>query len=191
MGHEELFSYLNSFQIVETDQQREQERRRFWERRTHLESAFSKPQQVRNLRDIESAINNKPSIVKSNALVLYRCGAERPNGAVRGCLLGGVFKIEGDLYWLSHKVREILPFSSDTDEAPQSLAEASEAGLIDVNSGFGFRVVEANRLAFSDHYNATGVNCEHTDEHLSAEKILNDIENLKRENNKTVYLTNN
>lgn len=54
-------------------------------------------------RNLANLMQRDRSLLTRSALVIYRCGATRPNGKVRGCLLGAVVNLKGDWYWLNQQ----------------------------------------------------------------------------------------
>lgn len=69
------------------------------------------------LRQLGRFMVRDRSLLKRNALVIYRCGAKRPNGKMRGCLLGAVVNLKGDRYWVHQQRTTIDHMSSYQVEA--------------------------------------------------------------------------
>lgn len=57
-------------------------------------------------RNLARLMGSDRSLLKRSALVIYRCGVKRPNGKVRGCLLGAVVNLRGDRYWVHQQRAE-------------------------------------------------------------------------------------
>lgn len=74
-----------------------------------IERVFPPPATVLGAEERETLtrlMERDRSLLKRSALVIYRCGVKRPNGKVRGCLLGAVVNLKGDRYWIHQQRAE-------------------------------------------------------------------------------------
>lgn len=169
---------------------------------------------------VERALNGgSNSLLKHHALVIYRCGYKRANGAVRGCFLGAVLNIKGDKYWARSQALSPGTISSDAiirhldygargwgkytdsvlDDAvdedgvwPFEARSITDAFKLDAQSWYrdGVSVYPASYWVYGGgDYGLCGVNCAHTEDWIDGTWALQDIEKVKSKRNKTLYLT--
>lgn len=158
------------------------------------------------------------SLLKHHALVIYRCGYKRPNGAVRGCFLGAVLNVKGDKYWARSQVlspgtvssneiighldhgakgwgehtNAVLDGAVDHDGVwPFEARSITDAFNLDAVDGFGHgvSVSPASYWVYSGDYDLCGVNCAHSEDFITGERAIQGIEKVKNKRNKTLYLT--
>lgn len=90
-------------------------------RREHdfLHEVFPDPEQDLShdeLQALARGLEKNRKLLTQVSLVQYRCGAMRPNGKPRGCLLGAVLQTQGQRLWVNRQALEVDTISSDDIE---------------------------------------------------------------------------